>query len=248
MFKPLIAFSLFAFSTLAMSDEIPTLKADVSVGFAQWEFEDKKVLLIGACDYSPPRFSKGAAKAFTSPDDCGAAAVFAYPSGAKVLIDGVEDTSINLRPLIGDKDSFLIEIDGLALNIQGYQAALEQANNDSISFYNRDILQIRIGLFVALAVALFLAYKAAKLALRKAKQATKAAKGKAVEIGEAREAKRVAKIAEDEAIRQTVAMQTQKATSDELEALREQIKAALDANDTKTASNLMSLLSKQENK
>ncbi|MGR6503594.1 hypothetical protein [Shewanella sp. Koi 1] len=246
--KQLFALSLFAFSFIAMGNEPAILKADVSVGFAKWAFEDKTVLLIGECDYSPPQFSDVVAKAFTSSDDCGAAGVFAYPSGSKVLIDGVESTFIDLRPLIGDKDSFLIEIDGIELNIQGFQAVLSQANKDSTFFYNSELSKIRIVLFVALTIALFLAYEVAKYALRKAKQLAKTAKYKVVQIGEAKEAKRVARIAEDEAIRQIVFSQAKNATSDELEVLKEQIKAALDANDTKTASNLMRVLSTQKNK
>jgi hypothetical protein len=58
------------------------------------------------------------------------------------------------------------------------------------------------------------------------------------------EMKRVARIAEDEAIREVVRGSVQKVDDSELDALRSQIKAALDVGDTETAERLLSILKK----
>lgn len=58
------------------------------------------------------------------------------------------------------------------------------------------------------------------------------------------EMKRVARIAEDEAIRELVRNSVQKADENQLDVLRSQIKAALDAGDTETAEKLLSVLKK----
>lgn len=56
------------------------------------------------------------------------------------------------------------------------------------------------------------------------------------------EMKRVARIAEDEAIRELVRSSVQKADENQSDMLRSQIKAALDAGDTETAEKLLSIL------
>lgn len=58
------------------------------------------------------------------------------------------------------------------------------------------------------------------------------------------EMKRVARIAEDEAIREVVRNSVQKVDESELDVLRSQIKAALDVGDTETAEILLSILKK----
>lgn len=58
------------------------------------------------------------------------------------------------------------------------------------------------------------------------------------------EMKRVARIAEDEAIREVVRAGVQKVDDSEIETLRNQIKAALDVGDTATAERLLSILKK----
>lgn len=58
------------------------------------------------------------------------------------------------------------------------------------------------------------------------------------------EMKRVARIADDEAIRQTVRSSVQKVDDSELEVLRSQIKIALDSGDTETAEKLLNILKK----
>lgn len=58
------------------------------------------------------------------------------------------------------------------------------------------------------------------------------------------EMKRVARIAEDEAIREAVRAGVQKVDDSELDTLRNQIKAALDVGDTDTAERLLSILKK----
>lgn len=58
------------------------------------------------------------------------------------------------------------------------------------------------------------------------------------------EMKRVARIAEDEAIREVVRGSVQKVDDSELDALRNQIRAALDVGDTETAERLLSILKK----
>lgn len=45
-----------SFSSFAQRTEIPQPKVDISAGFASWELEGEKLLIIGNCDYSPPRF------------------------------------------------------------------------------------------------------------------------------------------------------------------------------------------------
>ncbi len=58
------------------------------------------------------------------------------------------------------------------------------------------------------------------------------------------EMKRVARVAEDEAIREVVRISTKKIDDSELDMLRSQIKVALDADDTETAEKLLSILKK----
>lgn len=60
------------------------------------------------------------------------------------------------------------------------------------------------------------------------------------------EIKRSLRVAEDEAIRQTVRLEINSATDEELQALKQQVKAALDSGDTETANNLTGILRKLE--
>lgn len=60
------------------------------------------------------------------------------------------------------------------------------------------------------------------------------------------ESNRIRKVAEDEAVRTVIRNEINNASSDEIEVLKVQIKAALDASDMKTATHLISLLNKTD--
>ncbi|NOH23866.1 hypothetical protein [Vibrio europaeus] len=95
------------------------------------------------------------------------------------------------------------------------------------------ILVILLGMLAA-----FINRKAIPAAKEKAEQVME----KAEELKEKAEQRKVRKIAEEEAIRATVREQVSEANSEDKEVLKEQIKDALDAGDTKTAMALTRIL------
>ena len=75
----------------------------------------------------------------------------------------------------------------------------------------------------------------------------KKAKSKAIQVKDSLEARKVSKIAEEEAIRETVRTSMKQADDASIETLKNQIKAALDAGDSKTAGNLLKVLDTIQN-
>ncbi|MUK70156.1 hypothetical protein [Aliivibrio fischeri] len=67
------------------------------------------------------------------------------------------------------------------------------------------------------------------------------------ELQEKSEVRQVAKIAKEETIRETVRQSVSEASDEQINVLKQQIKEALDKDDTKTATTLMTILSEKEN-
>lgn len=124
----------------------------------------------------------------------------------------------------------------ISLADKQYDKRVEKKTNENILFI---VISLAAGLaFLWLAI----------LVVRRIKRGVIVAKSKLKIAKESIHNKRVARVAEDEAVREIVRNSIKKVDDSSLEALREQIKVALNAGDTKVAEELIKILSQLEDK
>ncbi|MCL1038329.1 hypothetical protein L2750_14440 [Shewanella submarina] len=236
-FIPLLLVLVASFTTQASEQTM-----DSYAGFTSWEIDGQELVLHGGCMVPKNKLRLE--------PECGSAWVFAKGHNGDVVINGELVGEYSILNKVENLDSFTVEYNGVKFDITDFQNTLTQTMRDSQAHAKSEIRSrmVKMG-FAACIVILILVYALRFLVFAMTdavKSIKKKYKEKAEKIKAEREAKRVARIAEDEAIRQTVANKTLTANGKELEILRTQIIAALDKNDTETARNLISVLAKLE--
>lgn len=123
--------------------------------------------------------------------------------------------------------------------LTGFKSYADKEIEAINSRYDQEVSDARRNLMTALVVAasfLVMAFWCVRFLLRKTR-------AKIVAVTEHIETRRISRVAEDEAIRVVVRESVQEASDQSLETLRNQIKVALDAGDTKTAQELLRIMS-----